>query len=147
MAAASKEGSVMDARTRKLAGLAIIAVGIVLAVVGGLADQVGIGANDEGEMGGKQIAALVVGLLLVVAGAVLATVLAKDKGGADTPSADTAEAEADATATPAAGTPVVDDTDAADTDAADETVEADGDTAESDEAEEGERVEVTDSSD
>jgi len=122
----------LDARTRKLAGLAIIAVGLVVAVVGGLADQVGIGANDEGEMGGKQIAALVVGLLLIAAGAVLATVLAKDTATAG----DTAPARpaaADATATPAAGTPVVEAADAADA--------ADGDdTAESDEAE---RVEVT----
>lgn len=121
----------MDARTRKLAGLAIIAVGFVVAIVGGLADQVGIGANDEGEMGGKQIAALVVGLLLIAAGAVLATVLAKDTGTAG----DTAAARpsaADATATPAAGTPLVE---ALDTDAADGD-----DTAESDEAE---RVEVT----
>ena len=119
----------MDARTRKLAGLAIIAVGLVVAVVGGLADQVGIGANDEGEMGGKQIAALVVGLLLIAAGAVLATVLAKDTATAGDTAAARAAA-ADATATPAAGTPVVEAADAADGD----------DTAESDEAE---RVEVT----
>src|SRR6266508_6140604 len=70
----------MDARTRKLVGLAVVAVGIVLAVVGGLADQIGIGANDDGDMGGKQIAALLVGLVLIVAGAVMATVLAKDTG-------------------------------------------------------------------
>jgi hypothetical protein len=61
-----------------MAGLVIVAVGIVLGVVGGLADQIGIGANDSGDMGGKQIAALVVGVVLVVVGIVLATVLAKD---------------------------------------------------------------------
>jgi hypothetical protein len=100
----------LDARTRKLAGLAIIAAGIVIAIVGGLADQVGIGANDDSEIGGKQIAALVVGLLLIVGGAVLATVLAKDTGEAEAPAgsgeaAEAAEA-ADVTTTPAAGTPV-----------------------------------------
>jgi hypothetical protein len=105
----------VDARTRKLAGLAIAAVGVVVAVVGGLADQIGIGANDEGEMGGKQIAALVVGVLLVIGGIVLATVLAKDDaGGGRAEPADAAPApavdaaSADTTATPAAGTPVVD---------------------------------------
>jgi len=119
----------LDARTRKLAGLAIIVVGIVLAIVGGLADQVGIGANDEGEMGGKQIAALVVGLLLIAGGAVLATVLAKDTGEAAVTS-ESGDA-ADATATPAAGTPVTDiddsdDTAAAESSAAAEPVEAAG---------------------
>jgi hypothetical protein len=105
----------VDARTRKLAGLAIAAVGVVVAVVGGLADQIGIGANDQGEMGGKQIAALVVGVLLVIGGIVLATVLAKDDaGGGRAEPADAAPApvvdaaSADTTATPAAGTPVVD---------------------------------------
>jgi hypothetical protein len=99
----------VDARTRKMAGLALIAVGIVLAVVGGLADQVGIGANDSGDMGGKQIAALVVGLVLVVAGIVVATVLAKDGAGAAVPESGDADATAAAqtAATPAAGTPVV----------------------------------------
>jgi hypothetical protein len=97
----------VDARTRKMAGLALIAVGIVLAVVGGLADQVGIGANDDGDMGGKQLAALVVGLLLIVAGAVVATVLAKDAGdGAATTGATIGSADTSDTATPAAGTPV-----------------------------------------
>jgi hypothetical protein len=94
-----------------MAGLAIIAVGIVLGVVGGLADQVGIGANDSGDMGGKQIAALVVGLVLVVAGIVVATVLAKDGGaGAAAPAATAAETAE----TPAAGTPVVELTEPAD---------------------------------
>lgn len=111
----------MDARTRKLAGLALAAVGVVLAVVGGLADQIGIGANEDGEMGGKQVAALVVGVLLVIGGIVLATVLAKDAGAAD--GGDTGDAATaagtdgtdgtGATDTPAAGTPVAETTDAA----------------------------------
>jgi hypothetical protein len=97
----------VDARTRKLAGLAIAAVGIVLAIVGGLADQVGIGANDDGEMGGKQIAALIVGLLLVAGGIVLATVLAKDAGGdAGTDEGAGAVGAGESDPTPAAGTPV-----------------------------------------
>jgi hypothetical protein len=117
----------LDAHTRKLAGLAIIVVGIVLAIVGGLADQVGIGANDEGEMGGKQIAALVVGLLLIAGGAVLATVLAKDTGDATTSGSESGSdvgAAADASATPAAGTPVTEG--AAEPSAAAEPVEATG---------------------
>ena len=135
----------MDARTRKLAGLAIIAVGVVLAVLGGLADQIGIGANDESEIGGKQVAALVVGVLLIAAGAVLATVLAKDTG---EPGA-TAEVgdAADAIATPASGTPltdVADDNDAESDDVAPDDDESD-DAAEP--SAEAEPVEATDSSD
>jgi hypothetical protein len=97
-----------------MAGLAIIAVGIVLGVVGGLADQVGIGANDSGDMGGKQIAALVVGLVLVVAGIVVATVLAKDGGAGAAAPAATAATAAETAETPAAGTPVVELTEPAD---------------------------------
>lgn len=62
----------MDARTRKLVGWAIVAVGLVIAVVGGLADQVGLGGEGEDEFGSKQVIALVVGLVLVVGGLALA---------------------------------------------------------------------------
>jgi hypothetical protein len=140
MAAASEEGGFVDARTRKMAGLAIIAVGIVLAVVGGLADQVGIGANDEGDMGGKQIAALVVGLLLIAAGIVVAMVLAKegDEGDAVASSGPAVAAGTGSDVTPAAGTPLVE------VDEVDEVEEATDDAAG---AAEAEPAEVTESGD
>jgi hypothetical protein len=62
----------VDARTRKLVGWVIVAAGLVIAVVGGLADQVGLGGEGEDELGSKQVVAIVVGLVLVVAGLALA---------------------------------------------------------------------------
>jgi hypothetical protein len=62
----------VDARTRMMAGWAIAAVGLVVALVGGLADQIGIGGDGPDEFGGKQVAALIVGLVVAVAGLVLA---------------------------------------------------------------------------
>lgn len=59
----------MDERTRKMVGLALVAVGAVIAVVGLLADTLGIGAEGADGMGGKQIALLVVGVLVAAGGA------------------------------------------------------------------------------
>jgi hypothetical protein len=56
----------------KVAGWAIAAVGLVVALVGGLADQIGLGGDGPDEFGGKQVAALVVGLVVLVAGLALA---------------------------------------------------------------------------
>jgi hypothetical protein len=62
----------VDARTRRIAGWVVAAVGVVVAVVGGLADQVGLGGDGPDEFGPKQVAALVVGIVLVAAGVALA---------------------------------------------------------------------------
>lgn len=62
----------MDARTRRIAGWVVAAVGVIVAVVGGLADQIGFGGEGPDEFGSKQIVALVVGIVLVGAGLALA---------------------------------------------------------------------------
>lgn len=63
----------MDADTRKLAGWIVAAVGLVIAVIGGFADQIGLGEEGPGEgFGGRQVAALVVGLVILAAGLGLA---------------------------------------------------------------------------
>jgi hypothetical protein len=65
-------GEPVDARTRRIAGAVVAAVGIVVAVVGGLADQVGLGGEGPDKFGPKQVVALVVGIVLVAAGLALA---------------------------------------------------------------------------
>jgi sulfite exporter TauE/SafE len=62
----------VDARTRRIAGWVVAAVGVVVAVIGGLADQVGLGGEGADEFGPKQVVALVVGIVLVAVGLALA---------------------------------------------------------------------------
>jgi hypothetical protein len=62
----------VDARTRRFVGWVVAAVGVVIAVLGGLADQIGLGGEGPDEFGTKQVAALVVGLVLIAAGIALA---------------------------------------------------------------------------
>jgi hypothetical protein len=62
----------VDARTRRIAGWVVVALGVVVAVAGGLADQVGLGGDGPDEFGPKQVVALVVGIVLVAAGVALA---------------------------------------------------------------------------
>jgi hypothetical protein len=52
---------------RKLLAVALVVVGVLLALVSGLGDTIGIGA-EEGTFGWKQVAGLVVGVALVAAG-------------------------------------------------------------------------------
>ena len=52
-------------------GIALAVLGLVLAIVSGLADLTGLGANQE-EFGWKQIAGLIVGFAAIDVGAVLA---------------------------------------------------------------------------
>jgi uncharacterized membrane protein len=61
----------VDARTRRIAGWVVVALGVVV-VAGGLADQVGLGGDGPDEFGPKQVVALVVGIVLVAAGVALA---------------------------------------------------------------------------
>ena len=54
-----------------LVGIALAVVGLALIIVSGLADVIGIGAN-ESEFGWRQIVGLVVGFAAIDVGAVLA---------------------------------------------------------------------------
>ena len=62
----------MDTRTRRLAGWLIVAVGAVVALIGVLADKLGLGGEGADKFGGKQVAALVAGLVIAVVGLVIA---------------------------------------------------------------------------
>ena len=52
-------------------GLALAALGLALLIVSGLADVIGVGANEE-EFGWKQIVGLIVGFAAIDVGAVVA---------------------------------------------------------------------------
>ena len=62
----------MDAHARKLAGWGIAAIGVIVAAVGALADQIGLGGEGADEFGGRQIAAVIVGLIIAAIGLVVA---------------------------------------------------------------------------
>jgi hypothetical protein len=62
----------MDARARKLAGWAIVAIGAIIVVVGALADQIGVGEDEGGGFGGRQWAAVIVGLVVAAIGLAVA---------------------------------------------------------------------------
>jgi hypothetical protein len=75
----------VDARTRKLVGWVIVAAGIVVAAVGAFADQIGLGGDGADDFGGKQVAALIVGIVIAVVGLGLA--LWSGRPGSNEPSA------------------------------------------------------------
>jgi hypothetical protein len=60
------------ARNRRLVGWVVVIVGAAVAIVGGLADQLGLGGDGPDEFGPSQVAAVVVGIVLVAAGLALA---------------------------------------------------------------------------
>ena len=62
----------MDAHTRKLAGWVIVAIGAIIVLVGALADQIGVGEDEGGGFGGRQVAAVIVGLVVAAVGLGLA---------------------------------------------------------------------------
>jgi hypothetical protein len=62
------EETTVDARTRKLVGWVIAAVGAIIAFLGAFAGVLGIGDDDFGVF---QIAALIVGIVVAAAGVVL----------------------------------------------------------------------------
>jgi hypothetical protein len=62
----------VDANTRRIAGWVIAAVGLVIAVIGGLADQIGLGEEGSSNFGSQQLIALIVGLVVAAAGLALA---------------------------------------------------------------------------
>ena len=59
------EETTVDARTRKLVGWAIVAIGAIIALVGALAGVIGLGDDD---FGGLQIAAVIIGLVVAAIG-------------------------------------------------------------------------------
>lgn len=61
----------MDPRTRRLVGWVVVAAGAVIALVGGLADQIGLGGEGPDEFGTRQVVALVVGIVIVAVGLAL----------------------------------------------------------------------------
>jgi len=62
----------MSASTRRMIGWIVVGVGIVIAVVGAFADQLGLGGDGPDEFGGKQVAALIVGIVIAIVGIVVA---------------------------------------------------------------------------
>jgi hypothetical protein len=62
------EETTVDARTRKLAGWVIAAVGAIVAFLGVFAGPLGIG---DDAFGGLQIAATIIGLVVAAAGVLL----------------------------------------------------------------------------
>jgi hypothetical protein len=88
----------MGGSGRRIAGWVIAAVGAVIAIVGGLADQIGLGGEGPDEFGGKQVTALIIGLVIVVIGAVTALWPARNAaaGASDpSPAQETAEQATD----------------------------------------------------
>lgn len=70
----------MDSRTRKIGGWAIAAVGAAVAVLGGLADQLGLGGEGPDEFGTTQVLVLIAGLVLIAIGLVVALALKGQNG-------------------------------------------------------------------
>jgi hypothetical protein len=66
------EETTVDAHTRKLAGWVIVAIGAIIVLVGALADQIGLGEDEGGGFGGRQVAAVIVGLVVAAIGLGLA---------------------------------------------------------------------------
>jgi hypothetical protein len=62
------EETTVDARTRKLVGWVITAVGAIVAFLGIFAGPLGIGDDD---FGGLQIAAVIIGVVVAAVGVVL----------------------------------------------------------------------------
>jgi membrane protease YdiL (CAAX protease family) len=69
----------MSASTRRMIGWVVVAVGVVIAVVGAFADKIGLGGEGPDEFGGKQVAALIVGIVIAVIGLVVALWPARSK--------------------------------------------------------------------
>ena len=62
----------MDAHARRLVGWVIVAAGVVVAGVGALADQIGLGGEGPDKFAGKQVTAVVLGLIVAAVGLVVA---------------------------------------------------------------------------
>jgi hypothetical protein len=63
------EETTVDARTRKLVGWAIAAIGAIIAILGVFAGPIGLGDDD---FGGLQIAATIIGIVVAAVGVAVA---------------------------------------------------------------------------
>ena len=99
----------MEALKNNTVGYAVAAVGAIVAIAGGFADTLGIGAEGADGLGGKQLALLLVGLVILAAG--LAVVFLSGQEGEPADDAGTADAADDVAA--AEATDEVADTDTA----------------------------------
>ena len=66
------EEATVDAHARRLVGWVIVAAGVVIAGVGALADQIGLGGEGPDKFAGKQVAAVIVGLVVAAVGLAVA---------------------------------------------------------------------------
>jgi uncharacterized membrane protein len=62
----------MNARLRRNIGWLVTLAGVVIVLIGALADQIGLGGDGPNEFGSKQVAAVVVGIVILAAGVVVA---------------------------------------------------------------------------
>jgi hypothetical protein len=92
----------LEALKNNTVGYAIAALGAVVALAGGLADTLGIGADGADGLGGKQLAALLVGLVILAAG--LAVVFLSGQEGESGDASASNEADTVADPAPAAET-------------------------------------------
>lgn len=80
----------MEALKKNTVGYAIAALGALVALAGGLADTLGIGAEGADGLGGKQLALLLVGLVIIAAGLAVVFLAGQEGESGDTTSAATA---------------------------------------------------------
>ena len=85
----------MEALKNNTVGYAIAALGAVVALAGGLADTLGIGADGADGLGGKQLAALLVGLVILAAGLAVVFLSGQDADSDETVAAEAADPVAD----------------------------------------------------
>lgn len=81
----------MEALKNNTVGYAIAALGAVVALAGGLADTLGIGKEGADGLGGKQLAALLVGLVILAAGLAVVFLAGQDEDSGETGAADAAD--------------------------------------------------------
>ncbi|MFP3901983.1 MAG: hypothetical protein ACLFXM_14105 [Acidimicrobiia bacterium] len=62
----------MNEGARRTIGWVVVAVGAVVALVGGLADQMGLGGDGPDKFGPRQVVAVAIGVVLVAVGVAVA---------------------------------------------------------------------------
>ena len=87
----------MEALKNNTVGYAIAALGAIVALAGGLADTLGIGAEGADGLGGKQLAALLVGLVILAAGLAVVFLSGQESDSGETGAADAADTVAEDT--------------------------------------------------
>jgi len=85
----------LEALKNNTVGYAIAALGAMVALAGGLADTLGIGADGADGLGGKQLAALLVGLVILAAGLAVVFLSGQEGESGETGAAEAADTVAD----------------------------------------------------